>query len=301
MRQAVALACIAKDRFLVERTEARREDVQVALSLGPYGATLNANEFDGMYPPPYGPGPSASRARNSFSPCEEELRECSIEALKGFHLDRLRVFAEDRETWDSIDWVAFETVPLTREITAIRRAMGALNSELPARRSDSRWRKQWWISGVHPFGVYPEQSPDGGSVTAGHVVRAILEQEGAGEANPVPDGIGINCTGVRYLSSIVGEMGEVVVHVGGEQRPWLVLYPNGREWDVGTQSWVAVGADEDEAAGAWATAFAEAIMPCMRHGHAWGGVVIGGCCKSGPRDIVALVKVVKRVWETVHR
>lgn len=295
MRKAVALACAAKDRFLAERPDLRQDDMQIALSLGPYGATLNSNEFDGIYPPPYGPESFAPGRRNSFLPGEEQFYEGSVEALKNFHLDRLRVFAEDDETWNSIDWIAFETVPLVREVTAIRRAVHTLYEELSAHCPEGRWRKRWWISTVHPFGSFPERTHEGESVAVRQVVAAILGQDGPGKALPAPDGIGINCTGVRYLSSIVAEMREAVMNMRTEQSPWLLLYPNGREWNVATQGWEDTGADDDESAKTWGAAFAGSVRPSIEHRCMWRGAIVGGCCKSGPREISALAKVMKSI------
>ncbi|KAJ3523055.1 hypothetical protein NM688_g8788 [Phlebia brevispora] len=130
MHKAVRLAQAAKSRYLIEHPFVQGENIKIALSLGPFGGTISTHEFDGIYPPPYGPAaydPSSHSNTNHFESEEDEER--ATEALKKFHLERLRVFASDRETWDDIDWIAFETVPLRREIRAIRRAMDELRSE----------------------------------------------------------------------------------------------------------------------------------------------------------------------------
>ncbi|GJE93420.1 homocysteine S-methyltransferase [Phanerochaete sordida] len=284
MRKAVTLAQTAKTRFLAERSDVRPGDVHIALALGPYGATLHANEFDGLYPPPFGPGGS----HNHFAPGEDALCAQSIQALESFHLDRLRVFAGDAQTWDALDWVAFETLPLAREVTAVRRAMRVLLGELAAR-PDACGRKRWWISTVHPSGVFPGRASDGGVMTAGAVARAVL-----GRADPalaVPDGVGVNCTGVRHLPGLLAEVAAAVAEECGDAKPWLVLYPNGREWDVTAQSWVALGAGEEDAAEAWATALAEAAAPYAGQHDIWQGLILGGCCKSGPKEISALAQL----------
>ncbi|KAJ6616686.1 hypothetical protein B0H10DRAFT_2036588 [Mycena sp. CBHHK59/15] len=66
--------------------------VKIALSLGPFGAGLSpAQEFDGFYPPPYGPSAysEASLNRNAFAAGEEAQEAEATEALARFHFDRL--------------------------------------------------------------------------------------------------------------------------------------------------------------------------------------------------------------------
>jgi homocysteine S-methyltransferase len=292
MRTAVRLARDAKLRFSSERPDARPETVQVALSLGPYGATLSANEFDGMYPPPYGPplGPGGQQ-RNTFRPGEEALEENSVEALVQFHLERLRVFAADEETWKAIDWVAFETMPLRREMLAVRRAMAVLQSELAARHGGGR-EKKWWISTVHPSGVFPERSCCGEAGCDGCAPVSAVDIVGAmfHPGLPAPDGIGINCTGVAYLGKLLAETTAAVGEVHDRRKLCLVLYPNGMDWDREGQKWISVGSSEDAAAG-WASAVAEAVRPYAQ-GNIWDGIIVGGCCKSGPGEIAALASAV---------
>lgn len=297
MRKAVAIARSAKERFLAERQDLTSHDVQIALSLGPYGGALEGmKEFDGMYPPPYGPPvPAGTPPRNTFAPEEEELLEQSIEALKAFYLERLRVFMEDEETWDAIDWIAFETVPLGREITAIRRAMRVLEEELTARTKAANSthpqpqtrRKRWWIATVHSS---RGNSPDGvtgnaenATVTMKDLVPIMLRQDPQ-SALPVPDAIGINCTDYNNLSKLVKEIyGPVREHVlqARQPRPWLVMYPNGRSWVESEQVWKVL----PEHPWSWAEAIAKSIEPCAA---LFGGIIVGGCCKAGPEEIAAL-------------
>ena len=122
MRKAVRLAAQARQKY----QEDTGRMVRVALSLGPYGATLSpAQEFDGVYPPPYGPrgyhpdGPNI----NAFE--DPNAEESSIESLANFHYNRLQTFLEPDEdgerVWSLFDGVAFETVPLARHQSSSRR------------------------------------------------------------------------------------------------------------------------------------------------------------------------------------
>jgi homocysteine S-methyltransferase len=57
MLESVRLADLARTRFIEEQGGIlTSSDIIIALSLGPYGASLfPAQEFEGFYPPPYGP------------------------------------------------------------------------------------------------------------------------------------------------------------------------------------------------------------------------------------------------------
>ncbi|KAI1794227.1 Homocysteine S-methyltransferase [Ganoderma leucocontextum] len=300
MLEAVKLAIEAKRRYIQETAQCDRNDagssrsVKIALSLGPYGSMLSpAQEFHGFYPPPFGPTlPSETAKTNIFDDTEDgqHLEAAAVEALEDFHYERLEVFAENREVWDEIDLVAFETVPLRREIAGVRRAVARLQriKELkpagqPGEHS-AKTMKPWWISTVHPDGHYPEMKPGGGWVTMVEVAEAALL--GEDERTSIPWGLGINCTGLEFLPKLVGEARDVArqaleVHGVG---PWLVLYPNGGDvFNPETHSWEAKGRGETRWGKEMCTVVAES-----RGDEVWGGVVVGGCCKTGPDDISEL-------------
>lgn len=285
MRKAVHLAVEARARYFAERKAAFPEDIKIALSLGPYGATLApAQEFDGYYPPPFGPrgyDPESERqGANAFEEGEKTLEERAVEALKEFHLERLRVFQEDEEVWGAIDFIAFETVPVTREIRGIRRAMADLQEE------DGSQSKPWWISTVWPYGKYPEKHCVDDHVKPEEVIRAIAGQS-PDSLLPVPDGIGINCTAVDYISSLVDELGQAFDAMSG-RRPWLVLYPNGGDvYDPNTKTWIP-----RESKQSWAEGFG-AVVRQVTKSQQWAGVIAGGCCRTKPIDIRLLNRIVK--------
>jgi hypothetical protein len=78
----------------------------------------------------------------------------SEDLLTAFHLERLRAYASDKETWHAVDAIAFETIPLAREVKAIRRAVAALEDELAPEE-----RKPWWVCTIYPGGEIPEEHP----------------------------------------------------------------------------------------------------------------------------------------------
>ncbi|KAI0332294.1 Homocysteine S-methyltransferase [Cubamyces sp. BRFM 1775] len=290
MLKAVELATEARRRFLDEaRQENHRSessatspplpDVKIALSLGPFGATLYpAQEFDGIYPPPYGPNLSSTQTKtNAFEDTLEgqAQEQAAMDALTEFHYERLCIFAENREAWDAIDFVAFETVPLRREVYAIRRAMAH------ARRLQM---KPWWISNDYPDGHFPEAKREGEHLTAADVAKAVLHED----VGAAVWGMGINCTGLKFLPELLKEARKAAKGYLGRygRRPWLVLYPNrGDVYIPETQSWRKMGKEGSQ----WAKELCMVVQEGMRSGD-WEGCIAGGCCKTGPEEIAGLVK-----------
>ncbi|KZT04271.1 Homocysteine S-methyltransferase [Laetiporus sulphureus 93-53] len=297
MCKAIKLAAEARRRFVNEQADsgawATARRINIALSLGPFGATLSpAQEFDGFYPPPYGPRGYSEDGKNcnAFQDTQEgrRLEEEAIDALTAFHLERLRVFTEDRDVWDLIDFIAFETVPLTREVKAIRRAVGMLQNETGVAEM-----KPWWIGTVYPGGRFPEERTQGGErLRACDVAEAALGQKGRIQT-PHPWGLGINCTEPKYLGGLLQEMTSAVGHIlNGKQKPWLVVYPNrGDAYDPATQTW---STGEPPAVGeGWARRLCEMAQPILKQ-EVWHGVIVGGCCKTGPAEIAALAREARK-------
>jgi homocysteine S-methyltransferase len=282
MRRAVQLVSQARERFHNENpSEAVR--VRTALSLGPFGASLPpAQEFGGFYPPPYGPKAFSTDGSNLNAFPFESVREASIQALATFHLQRLLVFLEDKSTWSNIDYIAFETVPLAREVTAIRRAMTRLRLEHAAS------PKPWWISLVFPDGVYPEMTLDGGHLTVDDAVRAVLSDMDDGDR---PNAIGINCTKPEYLPSLLDSYETSIERLTPSQSPGLVVYPNGGlVCEIATKTWSSSSNDDSAGSSAWARDLSEIVK--ARKGR-WSGILVGGCCKAGPQEIKVLAERVK--------
>ena len=135
MRSAVA---IARSAF----RDAGRSAGLVALSLGAYGATMiPSQEYTGRYP--------------------KKLMDSK--GLYDFHLDRITCFAGDAATWNSIDMVAFETLPRLAEVEAVRVVMETINAKAPS--------KNFWISCVFSN---DDELPDGSTIP--DVVEALLSE-----------------------------------------------------------------------------------------------------------------------------
>lgn len=270
MRKAVKLAQDARDIHYKES----KKSTKIALSLGPFGASLSpTQEFDGVYPPPFGPHAYSSNV-NSFREDEKEEERKAIEALAEFHFDRLMVYVEDEPTWNVIDCLAFETVPLMREVRAIRVAMRRAERELAIRK---RERKPWWISMIFPDGKSPERKAENGDhVEAREVASAALAEE---DNLPLPSAMGINCTGVEHISAILRTMAPPI----GQRPLWLVLYPNaGDVYDIHTQQWRPPVSGSKEK---WVEDIQGIVGNLKKNRIQWGGVIVGGCCRTGPPHI----------------
>ncbi|KAG8960160.1 AdoMet-homocysteine methyltransferase [Tulasnella sp. 419] len=323
MREAVRLADQARIQFMEQRQQETSRTGLVrpllGLSLGPYGATLSpAQEFDGLYPPPYGPcgfnNPNNMKTKstsffNSPPPYLSTTSETSIaleekaeSELCSFHLGRLLVFAEDEATWSRIDCVMFETVPLLREGRAIRRAVGMLQGTMRLRVKG--WRmKPWWVSFVYPEGKCPEEVWTGGPrICMAKIVNEMMKDSlvGANSEFARPSALGINCTQPEFISSLVNEMTDALGSLPADDaaaRPWLTLYPNGGlVYDITTQRWIRhpeKGVDSEQKY--WAESVLSAARRSMPANGAtvspWSGIILGGCCKTGPAHITELGRI----------
>jgi homocysteine S-methyltransferase len=232
-------------------------DGLVALSLGAYGATMiPSTEHTGGYPAEMG---------NSL-------------ALEQWHAQRMRVFEGDETTWREIDLVAFETLPRVDEIDAVRGAMARLSKQKP-----------FWISCVFPND--DEKLPDGSEVM--DVVRAMLGQASSEPARmsfqPVPMGVGINCTKVQKLRSLISKFEDAAASID-LPLPHLVLYPDGANdsvYDTMTQKWIP--SKNSSGVRQWDEEMFD-VMQEVRERDKWVGTIAGGCCKTSPRNIARLRK-----------
>jgi homocysteine S-methyltransferase len=262
MYSAVSIARQATD----DHNSMHGTNCKVALSLGPYAACLYpVQEYTGRYPPPFGP---INEENTSFPDTEEgrRLEEVAIQNLSAFHLDRLRIFTQDQVVWNSIDCVAFETVPLAREVTAIRKAVKDLEHEL-----GRTLEKPWWISFVLPEGRSSQTLPSGEHLMGKDMAKAALNFS---SELALPTAIGVNCTGPSVLGEAMESISEFLKTLGSPID--LVVYPNSGEVYCGDGKW----SGEREG---WQDAVLEA---CANIDHKFiGRVVVGGCCRTGPRDI----------------
>jgi homocysteine S-methyltransferase len=295
MLKAVSLAQEARTIFAANNVD--QSDIKIALSLGPFGASLTpAQEFDGYYPPPYGPKEFLVHDNNynSFEQ-DTEAELDSINALAQFHFERLQVFANDSDAWKTIDIIAFETVPLVREVKAIRLAIFWLQRELVTREASSSF-KPWWISCVFPNGQCPEtRGPGGRNMTARDIVAAALQQADADDSTPIPTGLGVNCTSLEFISVLATEMTQAVADFCDrrQSKRWLILYPNGGDiYDPISGTWLI---QEQAEKRAWAPRFRTVMDNLGSIDNIWGGIVVGGCCRTGPDEIRALTDAVREM------
>jgi homocysteine S-methyltransferase len=200
MRSAVG---IARSAFGNRRGGDGQSKGIVALSLGAYGATMiPSQEYSGKY----------------------DQDHMTVPQLRDWHLERLGMFIEVEDTWNDIDIVAFETVPLLREIVAVRQTMFLAHEKEPRNAE-----KPFWISCVFP--ETDMRLPDGSSV--GQVVEAML---GKGGNAALPAAVGINCTKIGKVGELLGifesAVRKMIEAKELERAPALVLYPDGTKGEV---------------------------------------------------------------------
>ncbi|CAF9927378.1 MAG: hypothetical protein HETSPECPRED_006570 [Heterodermia speciosa] len=237
---------------------------EIALSLGAYGATMRPSaEYTGNYVP-------------------EEMN--TSEGLARWHRQRLEVFHSDAAIWRDVDYVAFETLPVLAEVCAIREAMSQYNSD-----------KKWWISCVFPNDDL--NLPDGTAVS--DLVDAMIG--GAHTGGQKPWGIGINCTSITKLESLIVLFeAAVMASIQNSQAqasnlqqtwPWLVVYPDvaeGLVYNTVSQTWDAV---EKPCGTKITSSWDEEVAMIVRRASEralWKGILVGGCCKTTPDHIARL-------------
>ena len=234
-----------------------REAAEIALSLGPYGATmLPGQEYSGAY----------------------DAAHDSEEALYEWHLARLRLFTGISGAMERVGYVAFETIPRVDEIRAVRRA--AHDAGLSG--------KKVWVSCVFPG--ENDALPDGTSVAG--VVDAALGSLAHGVDLW---GLGINCTKIQRIPKLLGQFERAVADVASAGRlqriPALVLYPdgtNGEVYNTATQKWeMPEERNKHESEGTatdWETQLAKIVVESKARG-VFTSFLVGGCCKASHRHI----------------
>ncbi|KAF8322237.1 Homocysteine S-methyltransferase [Clavulina sp. PMI_390] len=291
-RSAVRIAAEARRRHLLLKGSSATPP-KIALSVGPYGATLpSAEEYDGMYPPPFGPHgvPPRGSAGAAQSPPPaplSNLEKRAEDALYDWHLKRIRIYSDVPDIWSEIDIIAFETIPLAREARAIRRVMTTLFLEHHA-------VKPWWIAFTFPRGELPQKQYIGGPpMTAQQLIDAVYST-----ANEllVPPAIGINCTSPPAVASMIVGMTCAMLNVVSQSpmiKPWIVVYPNGGlTYQPGIRKWIE--SEEGRSGEDWAKGVIESVgssLSRVAEGPGdgkplpWSGVILGGCCLTGPTEI----------------
>ncbi|MCJ1354160.1 MAG: hypothetical protein MMC33_004147 [Icmadophila ericetorum] len=260
MKKAVGLA---QEAFNLTGS---RDRGSIALSLGAYGATMRpSQEYTGGY----------------------ESHMLDVMGLQTWHTERLAVFTDDPLIWEQIDLIAFETLPVLNEIHAVRRVMAATNRAFQTRAQ----RKPWYISCVFP---HEELRLPDGSMIAEVVEAAFRDEE---EEEPVPSGIGINCTAPGKLRDLIDEFERVLAveqkrreeNLEGSKKlkPFLVLYPDGADgsvYNTTTHEWEQRDELAVEPKKPWDIKVAEVVAETKERGQ-WSSIIVGGCCKTTPKDI----------------
>ncbi|KAK3362403.1 Homocysteine S-methyltransferase [Lasiosphaeria hispida] len=258
---AILIACEARAAF----------DSEVALSLGPYGATMQpSTEYNANY--------------------DEQHR--TAQQLFEWHLNRILCFRKTASLLSPVKYFAFETVPCLSEIHAIRMLLRSAYLSGPS--GPCCIRTPAWISCVFPGD--DDQLPDGTS--AEDAVAAMLGYEDMGGPGPPypPWGIGINCTKVHKLDSLVRKYERAVQRLIDDCHifawPSLVLYPdgtNGEVYNPETKKWeLPEGTKPPETP--WEVQLANVVNATSRRAK-WHTIIVGGCCKTTPADIARLRKL----------
>jgi homocysteine S-methyltransferase len=92
----------------------------------------------------------------------------------------------------------------------------------------------------------------------------------------------------EFLPVLLSGLQEVMDDIGDKRmaRPWLAIYPNGGEiYDHISRTWKANGAVDK--ANVWGDKLGEIVKEVAKQ-RTWGGVLVGGCCKTGPEEINVL-------------
>ena len=189
--------------------------------------------------------------------------------LYDFHRQRLSCFVDD-PGWANINIIAIETLPLLDEVKATQKLMQGIKD------------KPYWISCVFPN--EGERLPDGTGIQ--DLVKAMLQEDRS------PYAIGINCTKVHKLSSLIRTF-EAAAQAHSLELPRLVIYPDGtgaKVYDTKSQQWV--GSDGDQPP--WEQQVFD-IVKEVQDRRKWQGIIVGGCCKTRPKHIKQLKEQLKEL------
>lgn len=238
--------------------DAKQPACAIALSVGPYGACMiPSQEYSGKY----------DAAHNSG------------DALLAWHHERLEVFGAIEDIKQRVQYIALETVPRLDEVISMRRALSAVPNLFPG--------LPFWISCLFPN--EDEKIPDGSSPE--DVLRAMLDPS---LAKAVPWGVGINCTKVWKLDSLLrryeASIGNLLQEGVITDWPALVLYPdgtNGEVYNTTTKQWELPEGAEREDRIPWEKQLTDTVRATEERGK-WSQIIVGGCCKASPSDIKRL-------------
>lgn len=241
---------------VIAETATREHKGAVALSLGPYGACMiPSQEYSGKY----------DDSHNS----QEELYD--------WHRERMELFRVQHVS-SRVAYLALETIPRVDEIVAMRRALDT-TTELAG--------VPFWMSCLYPGD--DELLPSGDSPET--ALRAMFDGE---VAKALPWGVGINCTKVWKLTSLLKRYEVAIENMLEEgvlqEWPALVLYPdgtNGEVYNTITQVWEVPDDAKNVKRVPWEEQLAEVVRGTETRGR-WKQIVVGGCCMASSEDISRL-------------
>ncbi|KAG5984560.1 hypothetical protein E4U55_004216 [Claviceps digitariae] len=234
----------------------------VALSLGPYGASMiPSQEYSGQY----------------------DGQHNSEQSLYEWHRERLALFGKVKGLASRVSHLAMETIPRVDEIAAMRRALDTESAHLAG--------VPFWMSCLFPG----EEDEGDALLPSGETIQeALRTMFDATVASCLPWGVGINCTKVWKVSSLVQRyeavMADLVREGNVDQWPALVLYPdgtNGEVYNTVTQQWELPQGKTQQERLPWEEQLAEVVMAAQSRGK-WKQIVVGGCCMASSEDIARL-------------
>jgi homocysteine S-methyltransferase len=183
----------------------------------------------------------------------------TVEEYTNFHRERIRQFHEAiKDVWNEVGYLAFETISSYEEAEAILTVL----SDEPITRS-----KKAWVTFSCGDASIPRMSDIFSRTLKLSTISTLW-------------GIGINCVGI----DIAGGLARVVAGKIASMQLTLVVYPDAGRWQDKTtaQFTYDAPASSDDDAKRWADSM-------MEIGQLNGGnVVLGGCCNTDARFIMAL-------------
>ena len=174
------------------------------------------------------------------------------EAFKDFHRPRIAALVDA-----GADFLACETLPSFAEAEALLALTGEFDVE------------SWFSFSLR----------DGAHISDGTPLAAVAELCGSDDRVVA---VGVNCVPLHLVPAALGALGEAGT------KP-LVTYPNsGESYDAATKTWAAGSGPEGEGGASGAEGVPTGLAAGAGAWRELGARILGGCCRTTPRDIAAL-------------
>ncbi|MEJ1191757.1 homocysteine S-methyltransferase [Pseudarthrobacter sp. CCNWLW207] len=174
------------------------------------------------------------------------------EAFKDFHRPRIAALVDA-----GADFLACETLPSFAEAEALLALTGEFDVE------------SWFSFSLR----------DGAHISDGTPLAAVAELCGSDDRVVA---VGVNCVTLHLVPAALGALG------GAGTKP-LVTYPNsGESYDAATKTWAAGSGAEGEGGASGADGVPTGLAAGAGAWRELGARILGGCCRTTPRDIAAL-------------